>query len=173
MAKPRDYKAEYARRKARGIASGKSPREATGHYQRGAPGPRPRSGQSPRGIPLVGSKAWSGPECAEAAEPWIDRLGPNSIVHVYARVSIGGDVDTYQLFPHGGIRAGTLQTMIANEGLEEVIVSTVVSGRVAQGSNPGVNPQNRREKSPRFKPGEGDGEPEIIVHQVVIQWTRK
>ncbi len=166
----RDYKAEYERRKARGAAAGKTPAQSTGHYKRGTPGARPRSGQSPRGVPLSGSRVWSGPDAVDGAEAHIARLGPSSIVHIYVQGSFRGVNDTWQIFPHGGIRAGALQ----GTDLYSTIRAAIDGGQVASGSNPAINPANRHQKSGRFAPeGASNAPAGLDVHQVIVQWTRR
>ena len=98
-----------------------------------------------------------------------------TIVHLYIHGRINGAADNWQLFPQGGIRAGSLRRLAEDAGdLRTLVEDMITSGlKVRQGSNPAANPQNRNEKSPILKPGPAVFDLVLVVDRTVIQWTRK
>lgn len=170
--KPRNYAAEYAARKARGAAAGKSLNESIGKSKRDhqreyreriirevaagkrpPPKARPRNNQAPTGQKLSGAKRWDGPESCEPAERYVMRLRGDRRVFLYALVEIWNGTkhrsENLQLFPNGGIRAQTLRKLIRQSGsLEQLFLDEIGGGdRIRTDENPAVNPSNRRGKS--------------------------
>lgn len=87
-----------------------------------------------------------------------------------------GNIEDIQLFPNGGIRAQALRAdAAASGGLEPVIIREVTgpAGRYRTGSNPAINPANRKERSPLGpdKRRQGDTEMLTYVLRVVLQWS--
>lgn len=86
-----------------------------------------------------------------------------------------GEVEDVQLWPNGGIRAQTLRAESAAAGdLETVILRELSQGnRYRTGSDPSVNPKNRKEQSPilREMQGQEPGRPRVFVVRVVLQWS--
>lgn len=191
--KPRDYKAEYAARKARGRAAGKTAAEAIGKPDRDysreyrdrvarevaagkrkPPRARPRNNQAPTGVPLQGARRFDGTNSPEAAEATLNRLRSDRTVFVYVRARVGGKPsEDFQLWPKGGIRASTLRQLVNEWGtLREALSFEVRSERARAGSDPAVNPANRRGKSGRFEIDGPDGARAAVeFDHVVLQWT--
>jgi hypothetical protein len=171
--KPRNYRAEYEARVARGAAKGQTPSQSAGHAKRGTAGPRPK------GLGLSGSRQWNGPTAAEDCESWLPALAGNAIVHLYIMGEILGVPDTWQLFPHGGVRAGTLRSLIADAGgLRALVESMVTPGGkapVRSDSDPSLNPANRAGGSGRFVVLKGPRPKDIglTIRMVVVQWERR
>lgn len=160
MAKPRDFKAEYQRRKARGLAAGKTVAQATGHRK-----------------PVAQARSFTGPTAASDAEALIRRVAGRALVHLYVAGTIGGVADNWQLFPHGGVRASTLRDLIRdNGGLAGLIRSMVRPGAtapVSAGSTPSGN-GNGSGGSGRFVAWKGPIPRDIglDIRRVTVQWIR-
>ncbi len=189
MARKRDYKAEWAARKARGLAAGKNLNEAAGKPDRDysrewhqrivrevatgkrpPPNPRPKSNRSPVGSRLTGARQFDDGGDLSGADKLISRLASDRRVFIYASITLNGDPEDVELFPNGGIRAGSLRVLLAGGSIGDLIESKVLEGQVHYGSNPRADPNNRRGKSPRFTLDE-DEPLEIEIDRVVIQWA--
>lgn len=190
--KPRDYAAEYARRKARGAAAGKTVAQSTGKAKRDGkaeyrrrvarevaagkrkpPKAAPRNNRAPTGRLLSGARRWDGPDSAEPAERFVARLRGDRTVFIYALVTINGIDVNLQLFPNGGIRVDALRRLIRATGsLEQLFLDEIgMSARVATDIDPAINPQNRQGVSGAIRKQLGDpDELEVEFVYVVIQW---
>lgn len=191
MARKRDYRAEYAARKARGAGKGESASAAAGHRDRDyrreyrerivrevaagrrkPPRAQPRNKRSPTGAVIGGAHRWDGPDACQPAGRYVNRLRSDRRVFLYARVDINGAEHNLQLFPNGGIRAGTLRQLIRDAGdLEALFLAEIGAGdRLADDSDPTINPQNRKGRSPKLRNDE-EQELEVEFIYVVVQWS--
>lgn len=106
----------------------------------------------------------------------LDALAVDFPAEALAVIRQIGNIEDIQLFPNGGIRAQALRAdAAASGGLEAVIIREVTgpAGRYRTGSNPAINPANRKERSPLGpdKRRQGDAEMLTYVLRVVLQWS--
>lgn len=194
----RDYAAEYDQRIAREVATGKrkSPPASAPRNRRAPTGARLTGSarydgldaarqaetrtlarlRSDRRVFVYAQIAKVDPYHPALAEADIDLddVVANDPATALRVIRLIGTVEDVQLWPNGGIRAQTLRAECAsNGGLDAVIVREVTTtNRYRTGSNPAINPANRKEGSPILsdRQAQDDTETRTYVVRVVLQW---
>jgi hypothetical protein len=194
----RDYAAEYDRKVARDVAAGRrKPPNRSAPRNRQAPTGARLTGSAFYGWPNAADEA----ETRTVAKLRSDRrvflyakvatVEPDHPTLVQEDIDLEalvsdapaaalelireiGDIQDYQLFPNGGIRADTLRLdAAAAGGLDALIIREVKGPRVAVGNSPTQNPQNRKGGSPILsQQRRGNGvDPLYFIVSVVVQWS--